>query len=328
MAMLESMNSRKKRVLLIAPKFYFYHIEILKSLKRSGFDVSFYPEMLYSLFYRFSKTLSNRIDVYLKDKYIKKILKSIETDNNYDVVLVIRGCSLTPKSMKSMHMILPNARFIMYQWDSMKQNNYKSIIKYFDKVFTFDMVDAKKYGLIYFPLFYTNHFKYIVHKAKKYDVVFYGSYHSDRLDVVKRFHKECHKKNLNFKSYLYITKLALLRLLVTRKIDIKDISFLHTHKSTLKDIIESYSRTRSVLDIELPIQDGLSIRSFETMGANLKLITTNKNIKNECFYDSKKIMVVDRDNIHIDIDFIKSNIIIDKEMKRFHIDLWLHRVLS
>ena len=44
---------------------------------------------------------------------------------------------------------LPKAKFVMYQWDSMEQSHYNSIIKYFDKVKTFDMSDSKIYNLNY-----------------------------------------------------------------------------------------------------------------------------------------------------------------------------------
>lgn len=39
----------------------------------------------------------------------------------------------------------PFAKFIMYQWDSIKNNkNCLRIERFFDKIFTFDMEDAQK----------------------------------------------------------------------------------------------------------------------------------------------------------------------------------------
>ncbi len=321
-----TIDINNKRILLIAPKFYIYHIEIIKSLESLGAKVTFYPEMSYSLSYRVIKLVSKKAEVYLKDRYIKTVIRKIKGDN-YDIVFVIRGCALTSDSLQTMHKMLPHAQFIMYQWDSMKQNNYKQLIKYFDCVSTFDMVDSEMHNLKYLPLFYTNHFNNIRSKDKKYDLVFYGAYHSDRLELIKYFYKKMKENNLIFKSHLYITRLALLRLLISRRVSLKDIKFFKTRTASFDEIVESYSKTIAVLDVELLIQDGLSMRTFEALGSNLRLVTTNSNIKIEDFYSSDRIMVIDRENLDIDINFFKSNIIKDVDFREFSIDCWVDKAL-
>ena len=314
--------------MLIAPKFYQYHIEIIRSLESQGANVIFYPEMVYSIFYRLLAKISQKIEKYLQYKYMQSLLNE-ELSDDFHIVFVIRGVALSSSIMESMRDRFTGARFIMYQWDSNNQNNYQSIIKYFDNVATFDMVDAKKYGLKYLPLFYIDCFADLKGKReKKYDLVFYGAFHSDRLKIVKYFHNKLLENNMKFKSHLYITKLALFRFLITGVIPIRDVSFFSTSKVSFDEIVESYSETLAVLDVELSIQNGLSMRTFETLGAKLKLITTNKNIKKEQFYNLEKIAVIDRKKPDLDVGFIKTKIEEESDFTRFHIDSWVDQVIT
>jgi hypothetical protein len=50
----------------------------------------------------------------------------------------------------------------------------------------------------------------------------------------------------------------------------------------------------AVLDVEHPRQRGLTMRTFETIGAGKKLITTNTGIRDHDFFDERNILVVDR----------------------------------
>lgn len=322
------MNLDKKRILFIAPKFYHYHTEVIKSLESQGANVIFYQEMIQSIIYRVSNKFSKKLESYLKNKYLNSILENTLNDM-YDIVFVIRGGYLSPSWLERLHVKLPNAKFFMYQWDSTRQNNYLPLIKYFDKVQTFDMVDAKKYDLAYLPLFYTNQYKKLQKdkKKSKYNLVFFGAYHSDRLEIIKYIDELFKENNLIFKYHLYITRLALFRLLLTRVVSLKDIHFFKTHSVSLNEIIETYIEADAVLDIELSIQNGLTMRTFETLGANLKLVTTNKNIKKEIFYDSQRIMYIDRDNIQIDLDFFKKENNFDNKFEEFNIDTWVQKIL-
>jgi len=322
------MNFNKK-VLFIAPKFYNYHTQIIEELKFEGYNVTFYPEMEHSLLYRISNTLSKKLNNYLTQKYIDEILQST-TQNEYDVFFVIRGGYFSAEWLEKLRLKLPKTKFLMYQWDSTKQNNYLPLIKHFDRVQTFDMVDAKEYNLDYLPLFYTKQYKDLTQKKKikKYDLVFFGAYHSDRLEVIKHMEKLFKENGLSFKYHLFISKLALFRLLLTRVIGFNELHFFKTYSVPSDEIIETYKETTAVLDIELSIQNGLTIRTFETLGANLKLVTTNEKIKKEIFYNTDYIMCIDRKNIKIDLDFFKKEKKIDNNFEEFYLESWLNKIFK
>ena len=322
------MNSKKK-VLFVAPKFYNYHTQIIEALELQGYEVTFYPEMEHTLLYRVSNKLSKKIESYLTQKYIDSILQQT-VQNEFDVFFVIRGGYFSPEWLEKLHLKLPLAKFIMYQWDSVRQNNYLPLVKYFDRVQTFDMVDAKEHSLEYLPLFYTKHYKNIQYEKKdtKYDLVFFGAYHSDRLEIIQYIDKLFKENGLHFKYHLFITKLALFRLLITRAISVRDLHYFKTYSVSMDEIIETYKESSAVLDVELAIQNGLTIRTMETLGANLKLLTTNGHIKEEPFYDSNVVMHIDRKDIAIDLDFFTNGQNDEDRVKEFYIESWLKNILS
>lgn len=316
-----------KKILFIAPKFYNYHNDIISYLEQKGAIVTFFAEDIYTPLYRFSNKLFPKFATYIKNQYTNSILENLDT-NIYDIVFVIRGGVLSTKVLEAIKLKLPKAKFVMYQWDSNNQSNYKDKIKYFDIVKTFDQEDALKYKLEYLPLFYTKQYQDVLEnqQIKEYDLVFYGAYHSDRLDIIKYFDKKFKDNNLVFKYHLYITKMALFRLVLKGQIKFKDLKYLKTYAVTTNEILDVYKKSTSVLDIELNIQNGLTMRTFETLGSGLKLVTTNQNIKNEDFYDENIIMVIDRNNLNVDIGFFINNLKFNLDFKEYLFDSWLNKI--
>ncbi|WP_345993688.1 hypothetical protein [Sulfurimonas sp. HSL-1716] len=323
------MNISGKNILFIAPKFYSYHKDIIDLLERKSARVTFYEEDLYTPLYRVLNRTVKRAADYLKDRYRNKILQNISHDM-YDIVFVIRGGILSPQMLEYLKERLPNAKFVMYQWDSMLQSKYDSIIKYFDVVKTFDREDAKQYGLKYLPLFYTKKYQVLAQnkKKKRYDLVFFGAYHSDRLKIVKEIDEICKKNGLNFKYHLFITKMGLLRLILLQKINIKDLKYLKTYSVGTDKILEVYKESKAVLDIELNIQNGLTMRTFEALGAELKLLTTNYHIKDEPFYNDKNIIIIKRDHLELDLGFFQSDFCSDPVFEHYLFENWIENIFG
>ena len=314
-----------KKVLFIAPQFYNYHSTIIKNLELLDAEVTFYPEIKHTLLYRFSHKLSKNLEKKIEHNYMQAIIDAIEFDA-FDIVLVIRGSALTCSHVQEMRRKLPRAAFVLYQWDSVKQNNYLELVDEFDTVKTFDRLDSKQYGLDYYPLFYSEDYEklYVYGSDKKYSLSFFGAYHSDRLEIIKYFDKLLNSASCAFKYHLYIKKIALLRRLLTREIKFSDLKYFKTYSVGLDEITECYSQSVAVLDVELDIQSGLSIRTFEVLGSGLKLITTNQNIQQEDFYLSDIMCVIDRENIDVDLEFFatKKNVR-PSEFEMYRLDRWL-----
>lgn len=317
------------RILFIAPSFHNYHTEIIQTMENHGAYVDFYPEDITTLFFRIGRKLSNAYAQYAKQKYLNQILNSIN-NNVYDLVFVIRGSILTIPSLKILKEKLPNARFVMYQWDSNRQSSYIKKISFFDSVKTFDLYDANQYGIEYQSLFYTKSYKdiSIIRNSLEYDLVFFGAYHSDRLEVIKKVHKLCTANSLVFKYHLYITKLSLLKNLLVRRIKFSDLKFFKTYKISNSKILNSYSKARSVLDIELNIQTGITMRTIEALGSGTKVITTNPFITKDPIYSSDNISIINRKNPVIDLNFIKNEFKSESIYEKYYIDNWLDNIIK
>jgi hypothetical protein len=323
------MNFEDKKILFMAPKHYYLEGKIIEALELMGADVTYYPEVLYS-----------RVCTLIRDKifhplnkvpdriYFRKILSEIKQDQ-FDVFFLIRGGSIDSHFMDALHKKLPNAYYVMYQWDSLVHNNYQPIIKYFNKTLSFDKDDADELAITYLPLFYTDEFNDI--KAKQediFDISFFGTFHSDRLHVIKQVAKECKNKNLKFHYHLYAGKINLLFLLLRRKIFFTDLKYFKTYGASLLDIIEQYSISKAVLDVEMTNQVGLTLRTLEALGAGRKLLTTNINIKNSEIFDTNYIQILDRENPIIDIEFINSLIVDSHRYDEFHISKWVNTIFK
>jgi hypothetical protein len=178
------------------------------------------------------------------------------------------------------------------------------------------------------PLYYSKSFSYVEKHVTDIDMAFFGAYHSDRLKLIKFFHENFEKKNLVFFSHLYITKIALIKRVLFGEINFADIKFFKTYKASLTNIQQIYARSKSVLDIELSIQSGLSMRTFEVLGANKKLVTTNDNIKKEFFYNEKNIFIIDRNAPMFDEFFLESEQYFIEFFSQYEIDNWLARIFA
>ena len=73
-----------------------------------------------------------------------------------------------------------------------------------------------------------------------------------------------------------------------------------------QEIINIYAKAKVVLDINHPGQKGLTMRTFESLGAGRKLITTNPEIRKYPFYNQDNICVIDRKNFVLNTNFFKT----------------------
>lgn len=317
---------RGKKILFIGPIFYNYHNEIVSKLENMGADINFYAEKpIYKFF------IMNYLFVFFKkhfvNKYLNKILKDIQSSYHY--VFIIRGELMTKEFLNALKYRNPNAKFIMYQWDSIKNNSYDNLLKYFDKILTFDMIDAKKLNIEYLPLFYVDNYKNLKLKEKrKYDIVFFGSYHGDRLSIIKQLDIESLKLELKVKFHLYIPKTILFKRILTKQIKLNELKYLSTSTVSEKEILKYYADTKTVLDIENKNQNGLTIRTFEVLGSGLKLITTNKNILNDRIHNKKDIYVLDRNKLQLDSNFFNTMSIKNNNYINYSLNNWIKNVFN
>lgn len=82
-----------------------------------------------------------------------------------------------------------------------------------------------------------------------------------------------------------------------------DFKFASIAKQNVQDV---FNASACILDIEHPKQSGLTMRTLETLGAEKKLITTNRDVRSYDFFDERNICVIDRQSPEIPAAFLTS----------------------
>lgn len=150
-------GGRKKRLLLVMPKFHDYPEAIMEAAEDLGYETDFVDDRpsertLVKAVLRLNPELL-RIK---RARYCEKVIRRTDTVP-YTCVLVISGQSLCfdEEMMQRLRFCHPEADFVLYQWDSLA--NYPRIQRlypWFDRIYTFDPEDARTHsGVTFLPLF-------------------------------------------------------------------------------------------------------------------------------------------------------------------------------
>lgn len=317
-----------KRILFIGIGFYEYDKKIFEKLSKNN-KVDYFSE---AINYNYSQKIMRKFfkkNLFELDKIRKlenKILKNIQK-NDYDEIIVIKSDNLSSNFYKKIKAINKNIILKLYLWDDIQRmKNFNNIKGYFDKIYTFDLKDSQDYKLEFLPLFYVDDFSKDIPKEKKTDIYFSGWNHSDRIEILKRILKyfKIHKKNLHI--YVGIREYVLNLILKRNALS----PYFSMEKITMQKNIENTKNAKMLIDIHHPTQNGLTMRTIEALGARCKLITTNKNVLNYDFYNSNNILIIDRENLEIDVDFIdKPYVDLSQEIyEKYSLTNWVKKVLE
>lgn len=219
-------------------------------------------------------------------------------------------------------------------WDSFSNKNSFNTIDLFDKIISFDSRDAKKYNLNFLPLFYIKDYESIREDITdfKYDLCITATAHSDRYIIAEKLQKQISNYGLVMFSYFYLPNKIIywIRKIFLKKYGYGNIVNFSFSFLTQNEIIKKIEKSKVVLDINHPLQYGLTSRCLEALGANRKLITTNENIKNYDFYNKSNIRVIDRKNPIIEANFFDSKYIKPKNeiYQKYSIKNWLINIFD
>lgn len=295
------MNYFGKRMLLIAPVFFGYYREILKEAEGIGMKVQYICDAPSNT--NFSKALGrvnkNLVKGSTKKYFEHNVLPLIEVEK-FDYVFVVAGMtfSFTPDMVKKIRESQPNAKFVMYQWDSEKNLPYSTHIhQYFDRLVSFDRFDCiRNSKYVFLPLFYIKRYadlRPIENVDAKYDCAYIGTAHPQKYRDVSDMAEQLTLKWKRQFIYHYMpSKLKYLYHKLTavefRKVK---LSNFETQKMSTDAVMQIFEQSRCILDAPQAGQTGLTIRTIECLGAKRKLITTNPDIVNYDFYKEENIYV-------------------------------------
>lgn len=326
-----------KRILFFAPKFFGYEVAIADKLQELGANVMQFDERPKNNF--LTKALI-RIDRNIIKRTITQYYKNIlgqTQQQQFDFVFVVNLEAMTPEIVEMLRKQQPQAKFILYMWDSIKNKKPAQLaFKLFDWCYSFDKNDASTLPNVNFrPLFFIDEFDSKTWNTKTnilYDLCFIGTVHSDRYNLVKSVKKQADNLGLRTYFYLYFHN----KILFFYK-KLRDIKFYNARVSEFEfspisaiDLAQKIKESGAVLDVQHPHQTGLTMRTLEMLGASKKLVTTNSHIVEYDFFNPQNIAVIDRENPKIDASFFKTEFAeVDSHIRdRYAIRGWLLEIFK
>ncbi len=303
----EKLNN--KSILFFSVQTFNLEKEIIKKLEEFGAIVDYYDERPSNN--NFAKgiiRIKRSLYKYKIDSYYQNIL-SITKKKKYDFLFVNKGEVIPEVFLEEFKKNHPECVFIFYTWDSFVNNRHAiTILKYFDKKFTFDSDDAVKYNINFRPLFFLDAYKNVkdnTNQNVEYDLLFLGTAHSDRYNISNKLVNLCKINGL--KTFCYYFMHGRLVYFYKRIFDktFKEFDYKKLSFTSLKlnEILTLYKKSNVILDINHPGQKGLTMRTFESIGSEKKLITTNSEIIKYQFYNPNNIFILDRNDIKLDLAF-------------------------
>lgn len=321
----EQSNNENKiaRVLFIGLNYHHYPQAISRGLEKLGYQVDYYPIEPRTLFYKISRYLFKSIYRVFLDRYHRNIIKQ-NSSIKYDKVFFITTHIFSIDNLKYLRNSQKNAEFISYHWDAISQYDYLGTVEFFEKVFSFDIVDCKKYGFIYLPLFASGIYDNIEQKEHDIDIYTVGLVARPQRNIlVQQFKDYCISNDISFYFHLKMTPTAYMKILMKGVIP-KDVSFSTLETEVMRDIV---TRSRAVLDVPNHEQSGLTMRVIENICIGKKIVTTNVHIVNEPFYNKKQVFLLGEDNMDDLKSFIRSEYK-GREHPELKLESWLRNIFQ
>ena len=325
-----------KKILFIYNSYHEYGDKIIDALKRCSFEVlSFSLTPTLNSFEKIVNTLVH--DKYFKSKSIneQKLFCNSLSDSEFDYVFVLTGRRLQYQTLSLLKNNYKKAKFILYLWDDiLRVEHMKEYIKFFDEIYSFDLLDCKKYGFKHLPLFYVYDFWCENLYGKIFDVEFLGVMHSNRYELLKKLVTFCNSNNVSLDANIICGNFSYLKTKFFSSFssdeDRSHCRFLKTKTLSLRDCSEVIKKSRSIVDMQVASQSGLTMRCIEALAAQCKIITTNDFIKEYDFYSPENIMIIDRDKPVFNVDFIRAPYkpIAKEIIEKYSLENWIKQIFT
>ena len=312
------------RLLLLMPRFMDYEKSLKENLNRKyevcWLDSDEFDREILDKFYKCNKIrwgirhLFRKCFNYDLEKaeafFLENELGKICLEKNYfSVVFCINGPYLSDEFYKKVRMLNPNARYIYYAWDDVSNLIKKNHIRYFDEVYSYNIIECKKNKWNYLPVFVQE--SGVGHsKEDKYDIVFIGSLNDDRRKIADDLYE---RYSSIYRLFIYLY-------------DKKNVGgrFCHNSPLTNKQYISIMRESKAILDVPQICQKGPTTRAFDALLTETKVITVHHHMKYYPVY-SDKMIIVDRDNINIPDNFMAKEYVINS-YHSLSIDMWIKKI--
>lgn len=266
-------------------------------------------------FYKLLNSINKRIKIKKFEEFFIKYQKQVKINGikkygeGVDYILFISGISYSKEFLLLLKEAYPRAKMILFLWDKLEYSGFKGKEECFDYIFSYDRIDSLENNFIFRPTFYIDKCLENVPLKKEYDFYYIGVLRDEkRYQYVKWL-----------KDYLEENKLKIFLKLYTGKIagveDLKqylplkyDEDLITTGGISCNENIEILKNSKVVLDLKYKEQRGLTLRCYEALATETKIITDNEDIVNYNFYNENNIKVIKNieDVKNIPLEFFKT----------------------
>ncbi|MDH6525581.1 hypothetical protein [Polynucleobacter sphagniphilus] len=314
------------KVLFIGLDYHSYTKSIISELEIIGSQVDWVDIQPRSLFFKFFHTINSTLfNKYLNYYHLSKILQSSTT--SYDKVLFLQTHQMSLFNLQLLRKIHSQAEFILYNWDSILNHDYRQHAKYFDRVLTFDRLDAIEYGYAYLPLFCQRSMQGLLrNRGRTLSLYTVGNIVKPaRYSAINLFRDYCRKHGIEFRDYLKISPVVFILLLKSRilpkGIKLREIEF--------ERFIELIEISSAVFDFSNHSQSGQTMRMIENVCCGKKIITNNVWVREEKFYSQDRIYIFnDLDFTGVE-EFLKVPLVDPAaEFPEYHIQSFVRQLLG
>lgn len=328
------MNFNNQSILFIAPRFFDYETAIENRLLELGAKVDYFDE-------RPSNSVLSKGLIRMYPKLYHKTIESYyhqifdqTCQKRYDYFLLIKGETIPLQFLSKFKKQHPSTKTIFYAYDSAAEYpKFRELFSAFDRSLTFEPDDADKFKVEFRPFFYLDVYHDPVENIPvKYDISCIGSVHTDRYVVWEKIQKQARRMDLKTFDYFYIPNFPAFILRRCFDSNLKRFAWskLRFKKLSASEVRQTYAQSFAVVDINKPFQLGVGPRVYEALVSKRKVITTNPQIKNYSFYNPQNILVIDRENPVIPIEFFKTPFVNlpPEELEKMSLDSWLQNVFQ
>lgn len=315
-----------RRILFIGIGFYDYEKSVVARLREHGAEVVAFEDRPEVMREGLGAGLLRRLrwgaDLIAR-RHEQRIVDQAGK-HRFHQVIVIKGVELSTWLLSELRARLPEAEFVLYQWDSLARlPGIQERLPFFHRVLTFDRHDALAHPELAFrPLFFresTSGHRNDVPTCD-IDISFVGWLHSDRLAAVRRMQAQARAQGLSIYVYLYTGVFTWLRLLAKGNAD-----GIYLRPLPYRKLIEINKRSKCILDLPHAAQTGLTMRAIEALGLGKKLITTATDISNYDFYAAANVQVLHGEAPTIDRAFVEQAPaqVPGSVVHRYSLDAWI-----
>lgn len=311
-----------KKILIIGPPSLGYLTKISEELEQyedvenTLIEIDRFSFKYRNTFHRiqnaFSKLLFKRN---LKKEYVNTyIIDEANKKEHYDIIFTIRPDLLKETTLT----------FLKSKTDSLQAFYYDStrrfpakipIIPLFDKVYSYDRLDAERYNLE----FLTNYI-YSESNVNNHTYQFFNISTFDyRFATIEKLAEYIQSKGWSKK------------IMVLGDDELKSSFLTVIHEQIPVDQVgKLIEQSKIIIEVQRKEQIGLSFRVFEALGHRKKLVTTNADVVNYDFYNPQNILVVDEDDIQIPESFVNSDYVpVDEDiLDHYRLKNWVKRVFN